>query len=196
MTSRPASSASTRRRARSRRRRPKHTDGQQKIAVGISRETGATGLEPATSGVTGRVGRHDARRRTPLNGHICRAFQPWSQAGTAWLSQSSIRRLGHEWATRSCLHGQRSGWRTRNVSFVRTRSFELDRTPRPSRGSRRRLSELPAPAEQNQPGRPKRRWAPSSDPTSHRAGQLRLQAREAAARSRANGADRSRRLAP
>src|SRR5215204_6426313 len=36
--------------------------------------TGATGLEPATSGVTGRVGYNDARRRTPLNVLICRRF--------------------------------------------------------------------------------------------------------------------------
>jgi hypothetical protein len=82
---------------------------------------GRTGLEPATSGVTGRVGRHDARRRTPLNGDICRAFQLWSQAGTAWLSQSSNRRLGHEWVSRSCRHGQRSGWRTREIACAKTR---------------------------------------------------------------------------
>jgi hypothetical protein len=37
-------------------------------------ETGATGLEPATSGVTGRVGHDDVRRRTPPNGAICRYF--------------------------------------------------------------------------------------------------------------------------
>ena len=37
---------------------------------------GATGLEPATSGVTGRVGHNDARRRAPPNGLICRRFSP------------------------------------------------------------------------------------------------------------------------
>src|SRR6266508_2889096 len=36
-------------------------------------KTGATGLEPATSGVTDRVGHHDARQRTPLNRY---AFSP------------------------------------------------------------------------------------------------------------------------
>jgi hypothetical protein len=41
--------------------------------------TGATGLEPATSGGTGRVGHNDARRRTPLNGLICRHFSPRSR---------------------------------------------------------------------------------------------------------------------
>ena len=35
-------------------------------------ETGATGLEPATSGVTGRIGCNNARRRTPLNRLLCR----------------------------------------------------------------------------------------------------------------------------
>jgi hypothetical protein len=95
---------------------------QQKLAICRSRaKTGATGLEPATSGVTGRVGRHDAWRRTPLNGHICRAFQLWSPAGTAWLSQSSNRRSGHEWATKSCLNGQRSGWQTREIACAKTR---------------------------------------------------------------------------
>ena len=34
--------------------------------------TGATGLEPATSGVTGRVGYSNAQRRTALNYVICR----------------------------------------------------------------------------------------------------------------------------
>ena len=85
------------------------------------RETGATGLEPATSGVTGRVG---APRRPAKNASeqpICRAFQLWRQAGTAWLSQSSNRRLGHEWATKSCLHGERSGWRTREIACAKTR---------------------------------------------------------------------------
>jgi hypothetical protein len=65
-----------------------------------------------------------APRRPATNAserHICRAFQLWSQAGTAWLSQSSNRRLGHEWATRSCLHGQRSGWRTREIACAKTR---------------------------------------------------------------------------
>jgi hypothetical protein len=49
-------------------------DRQQKIPICRMFSTGATGLEPATSGVTGRVRHHDAWRRTPLNGHICRAF--------------------------------------------------------------------------------------------------------------------------
>jgi hypothetical protein len=63
--------------------------------------------EPATSGVTGRVGHHDIRRRTPLNVLICRrvSFRGWLRS--AWLSQPSDRRLGHEWATESCLQRQR-----------------------------------------------------------------------------------------
>jgi hypothetical protein len=35
---------------------------------------GSEGLEPATSGVIGRVGHNDARWRTPLNALICRRF--------------------------------------------------------------------------------------------------------------------------
>jgi hypothetical protein len=69
--------------------------------------TGATGLEPATSGVTGRVGDNDARRRTPPNVLICRRFSVHRSTLSAWLSQSSDRRLGHEWATKSCLQRQR-----------------------------------------------------------------------------------------
>jgi hypothetical protein len=38
--------------------------------------TGATGLDPATSGVTGRVGHHDVRRQAYLNGLTCRDFPP------------------------------------------------------------------------------------------------------------------------
>jgi hypothetical protein len=72
--------------------------------------TGATGLEPATSGVTGRVGHDDARRRTSRNGLICRHLSLSCRLRFAWLSQSSSRRLGHEWATRSCLRGQRHRW--------------------------------------------------------------------------------------
>ena len=33
-------------------------------------------------------------------------FSLWSGLRFAWLSQSSNRRLGHDWATKSCLHGQ------------------------------------------------------------------------------------------
>jgi hypothetical protein len=36
--------------------------------------TGATGLDPATSGVTGRIGYGDAQQRTALNDVICRVF--------------------------------------------------------------------------------------------------------------------------
>ena len=47
-----------------------------RIAGLYVRSTGSTGLEPATSGVTGRVGHSDARRRTSRNGLICRYFLP------------------------------------------------------------------------------------------------------------------------
>jgi hypothetical protein len=70
-------------------------------------KTGATGLEPATSGVTGRV-RHDgSRQRFAPNGLVCRRFSSRAHGTSAWLSQPSARRLGHEWATESCLYGQR-----------------------------------------------------------------------------------------
>ena len=89
------------------------------------RETGATGLEPATSGVTGRVGHHDAPRRTPLNGIICRHFSYRDRLRSAWLSHMSSRRLGHEWATKSCPRRQRGGpavaWASETVS-IRSRS--------------------------------------------------------------------------
>jgi hypothetical protein len=70
-------------------------------------KTGATGLEPATSGVTGRSGHGDASRRMPLNSLICRYLSPSWPHRSAWLSQSSNRGLGHVWATETCLHGQR-----------------------------------------------------------------------------------------
>ena len=41
-------------------------------------ETGATGLEPATSGVTDRFGRSDARLRSPLIYFVCRPFPQFS----------------------------------------------------------------------------------------------------------------------
>ena len=63
---------------------------------------GATGLEPATSGVTGRVGHDDVQRRASWNGLICRHFSLSWGPRFAWLSQSSDRRLGHEWATKCC----------------------------------------------------------------------------------------------
>jgi hypothetical protein len=55
----------------------------------------------------GRVGHTDARRRTPLNGLICRRFSFRRWLRSAWLSHSSDRRFGHEWATESCLQRQR-----------------------------------------------------------------------------------------
>jgi hypothetical protein len=106
------------------------------------RKTGATGLEPATSGVTGRVGHDDVRRRTPLNGPICRYFSPRRRTGSAWLSQSSDRRLGHEWATKSCLHRKRP------------ERFGLQRGPR-SEGSAPPLSGACRPAGRSrEDGRP------------------------------------------
>jgi hypothetical protein len=58
---------------------------------------GATGLEPATPGVTGQFGLGDARRRTSQNGLICRCFRLRDWLRSAWLSQSRNRRLGHVW---------------------------------------------------------------------------------------------------
>ena len=69
--------------------------------------TGATGLEPATSGVTGRVRHHDAWRRARSNQLICRLFSPTRRFRSAWLSQTRSRLLGHEWATKYCRPGQR-----------------------------------------------------------------------------------------
>ena len=79
---------------------------QQTLPICRMLSTGATGLELATCGVTGRVGYNDARQRTPLNVVICRRFSFRGWLRSAWLSQSSDRRLGHEWATESCLHRQ------------------------------------------------------------------------------------------
>ena len=49
-------------------------EATEDVDLQVLRETGATGLEPATSGVTGQVGLGDARRQTLLNGLICWAF--------------------------------------------------------------------------------------------------------------------------
>jgi len=56
---------------------------------------------------TRRPGCDHASRQTNLNRLICRCFSLRSDVLSAWLSQSSNRRLGHEWATETCLHGQR-----------------------------------------------------------------------------------------
>jgi Bacterial regulatory proteins, luxR family len=58
---------------------------------------GATGLEPATFGVTGRVRLGDARRRARSIDVICRPLLTLESSCTAWLSQASDRHLGHEW---------------------------------------------------------------------------------------------------
>jgi hypothetical protein len=68
-------------------------------ALQALQKTGATGLEPATSGVTGRIGHNDAERRSTSSNHICRYFPAPPHFGSAWLSESSCGRLGHEWAT-------------------------------------------------------------------------------------------------
>ena len=43
-----------------------------------------------------------------LNMFICSAFRFAGWHRSAWLSQSSNRRLGHEWASKSCLNRQRA----------------------------------------------------------------------------------------
>ncbi len=65
----------------------------------VRQEAGATGLEPATSGVTGPNPR---RRRSATSHHewaqVQRLFSRRNSC-SAWLRRSSSRRLGHEWAT-------------------------------------------------------------------------------------------------
>jgi len=90
---------------------------------------GATGLEPATSGVTGRVRHGDAGRRTAPNGLICRHFSRRRRPRSALLSQSSNRRLGHEWATRSCLHRQHRGEAFANAACFAERRFKATSSP-------------------------------------------------------------------
>jgi hypothetical protein len=80
------------------------TDNATCQFAGIS--AGATGIEPATSGVTGRVGCNYAWRRTPPNILICRCLSALRSPRSAWLSQACNRRLGHEWATGCCQSGQ------------------------------------------------------------------------------------------
>ena len=58
-----------------------------------------TKFEPATSGVTGRIGCYDSHGRMSLNGLICRAFLRLGSLRFAWVRGSSKPRLGHEWAT-------------------------------------------------------------------------------------------------
>ena len=91
--------------------------------------TGATGLEPATSGVTGRVGHDDGGRRTPQNSRICRHFSSYRYTLSAWLSQSSHRRLGHEWATGSCLNGQRDRGEERRIAVAVLREEHASTSP-------------------------------------------------------------------
>jgi hypothetical protein len=102
--------------------------------------TGATGLEPATSGVTGRVRHNDARRRVTQNEPICRCFSAQGRASSAWLSQSCNRRLGHEWATESCLHGQRAGSGRSPSLRARPRRQASRRRPPSGVASHRRAS--------------------------------------------------------
>jgi hypothetical protein len=108
------------------------------------RGTGATGLEPATSGVTGRVGHNDDRRRTPLNVLICRRFSSRGWLRSAWLSQSSERRLGHEWATESCLRRQHvySALKCRRANR-RARTTRAPAVPRPKERLRTRRRRAP-----------------------------------------------------
>jgi hypothetical protein len=61
--------------------------------------SGATGLEPATSGVTGRADGHDSRCQstTIASSH---AGSGWScLREPAWSSEVVSGRLGHEWGT-------------------------------------------------------------------------------------------------
>jgi hypothetical protein len=61
---------------------------------------GATGLEPATSGVTGRFWCITVRQRAGSIYVICSAFVCLSPSRSAWLRRSTERRLDREWATR------------------------------------------------------------------------------------------------
>ena len=73
---------------------------------------GATGLEPATSGVTGRADGHDAgRRSTPLGalGRMAAEIAVDRAAFRRRSSEKRMGRLGHEWGTVPPVGGVRFG---------------------------------------------------------------------------------------
>ena len=55
----------------------------EKVLFAGTFRTGASGLEPATSGVTGRVGLRDAQRRMTQNSFICRHVSRSRSRGSA-----------------------------------------------------------------------------------------------------------------
>jgi hypothetical protein len=66
---------------------------QQCLFAGTSKETGATGLEPATSGVTGHFAAHHVWRRSTCNRSSHAAFRGSARSDSAWLSEANSRRL-------------------------------------------------------------------------------------------------------
>jgi hypothetical protein len=106
--------------------------------------TGATGLEPATSGVTGRLGCGDAGRRATLNDFTCSiSFEP-APALSSGLRRPPVRCLGHEWATNSCLRRQRSAEPPRSSGCAaRAEAFAGNRR---SEAHRQRASRAPPPS--------------------------------------------------
>jgi hypothetical protein len=74
--------------------------------MGRFRGAGATGLEPATSGVTGRADRNAARRRSNAFTLQTTQFRTASRQRFPWLWGMSPGRLGHYWAraAHSTLH--------------------------------------------------------------------------------------------
>jgi hypothetical protein len=71
---------------------------------------GSDGTRPATSGVTGPFGRRDARGGSSLNAVIYRDIFAPPASPLCMVEPAVQSTLGHEWATKSCLRGQRTRW--------------------------------------------------------------------------------------
>ena len=76
-------------------RNPQTLSDQQTHSAHLQalRETGATGLEPATSGVTGRVKGHDRRRRLTRNRSIHAALRAYRASITHCYAELTFGRL-------------------------------------------------------------------------------------------------------
>jgi hypothetical protein len=82
--------------------RPPPRRATQRAHLQALRETGATGLEPATSGVTGRTSGFVPNRSKPRDPRWLLALRRFRRGRPAWLNGGDPERLGHEWGTCSC----------------------------------------------------------------------------------------------
>jgi hypothetical protein len=85
---------------------------QQRLALcRANGETGATGLEPATSGVTGHFDRRDGGRRSPRNRSIHAGFRAFG-APTPHGCEKPFSTVCCPFAARACTSGHGGSWRS------------------------------------------------------------------------------------